>query len=53
VPYTQPFKPTDKQREAVEIMAGYGMPQDQIAWLVTDEGIDPKTSDILAPPGSR
>jgi hypothetical protein len=32
VPYTQqPFKPTDKQREAVEIMAGYGLPQDQIA----------------------
>src|SRR5262245_33324190 len=38
-----PFKPTAKQREAVESMAGYGMTQADIAHLVTEDGIDPKT----------
>jgi hypothetical protein len=37
------FKPTKKQRELVESMAGYGMPHVDIARLITDDGIDPKT----------
>ena len=48
----QPFYPTRKQRQQVEAMAGYGMPQVDIARLITDEGIDPKTvsaSDPLSP----
>ena len=39
----QPFKPTKKMRESVQTMAGYGMPQVDIARLITEEGIDPKT----------
>jgi hypothetical protein len=42
-PGSVPFKPTQKQREAVETMAGYGIPQAHIALLITDDGIDPKT----------
>jgi hypothetical protein len=39
----QPMKFTQKEREAVETMAGYGMRQDDIAKLVGPHGIDPKT----------
>lgn len=34
------FKPTDKQRSEVKLLAGYGIPQDEIAQHI---GIDPKT----------
>lgn len=33
------FVPTEAQRKQVEALAGYGMPQDQIASIVTDDGI--------------
>lgn len=33
------FVPTAAQRKQVEALAGYGMPQDQIASIVTDNGI--------------
>ena len=36
---TQPFQPTQKMREAVESMAGYGMTQADIAHLITEDGI--------------
>jgi hypothetical protein len=42
-PGQPPFQPTDKDRESVEAMAGYGMPQADIARLIGPHGIDPKT----------
>lgn len=33
------FVPTEAQRKQVEALAGYGMPQEQIASIVTDDGI--------------
>ncbi len=35
-----PFEPTAEQRRTVRVLAGIGVPQDQIALIV---GIDPKT----------
>jgi hypothetical protein len=34
-------------------MAGYGMPQVDIARLITDDGIDPKTLRVPLPQGAR
>ena len=37
------FEPTAEHRKAVEIMAAYGMPEDQIASAIGPRGISPKT----------
>ena len=37
------FEPTAEQRKTVEIMAAYGMPEEQIASTIGPKGIDPKT----------
>jgi hypothetical protein len=37
------FEPTAEQRKTVEIMAAYGLPEEQIASTIGPKGIDPKT----------
>jgi hypothetical protein len=37
------FKPTPEERKQVEAMAGYGVPHDQIAVLIGEDGIDADT----------
>ena len=37
------FKPTPEERKQVEAMAGYGVPHDQIAVLIGEDGIDSDT----------
>ncbi len=37
------FEPTAEQRKTVEVMAAYGMPEEQIASTIGPKGIDPKT----------
>jgi hypothetical protein len=37
------FKPTPEERRQVEAMAGYGVPHEQIATLIGEEGIDADT----------
>jgi hypothetical protein len=37
------FKPADEQRKTVQVMAAYGIPEDQIARTLGVRGIDPKT----------
>jgi hypothetical protein len=37
------FKPTPEERKQVEAMAGYGVPHEQIAVLIGEDGIDADT----------
>lgn len=37
------FKPTKEERKQVEAMAGYGVPHEQIAVLIGEDGIDADT----------
>jgi hypothetical protein len=37
------FKPADEQRKTVQVMAAYGIPEEQIARTLGVRGIDPKT----------
>jgi hypothetical protein len=37
------FNPTPEQRKVVEAMAGFGIPEEHIARIVGEHGIDPKT----------
>jgi hypothetical protein len=37
------FKPTPEERKQVEAMAGYGVPHEQIAVLIGEDGIDSDT----------
>ena len=37
------FQPTAEQRRTVEAMAAYGVPEEEIAKTIGDDGIDPKT----------
>jgi len=37
------FEPTAEQRKTVEVMAAYGIPEEQIASTTGPKGIDPKT----------
>ena len=37
------FEPTAEQRKTVEVMAAYGMPEEQIASTIGPKGISPKT----------
>lgn len=37
------FRPTPEERKQVEAMAGYGVPHEQIATLIGEDGIDADT----------
>lgn len=42
-PGRKPFEPTEEQRKMVGAMSGYGIPHEDIAKVIGDKGIDPKT----------